>query len=87
VQFDKLITPSDGEKIGYVDEKISVPDNPIIPFIEGDGVGPDVTKAMKRVLDSAVLKAYGGKKKIVWFEIYASFQTIRSKLWNIFVLA
>jgi isocitrate dehydrogenase len=72
VQFDKLITPSDGEKIGYVDEKISVPDNPIIPFIEGDGVGPDVTKAMKRVLDSAVLKAYGGKKKIVWFEIYAS---------------
>mgnify|MGYP001587054383 CR=1 FL=1 len=72
MQFDKIIVPTDGEKIGYVDGKISVPDNPIIPFIEGDGVGPDVTKAMKRVLDSAVLKAYGGKKKIVWFEIYAS---------------
>ena len=72
MQFDKLTAPTEGEKIEAVGNRISVPDNPIIPFIEGDGVGPDVTKAMKRVLDSAVLKAYGGKKKIIWFEIYAS---------------
>ena len=72
MKFDKLTVPKDGEKIDVVDGKLCVPDKPIIPFIEGDGVGPDVTKAMIRVVDSAVSKAYGGKKKIVWFEIYAS---------------
>jgi len=72
VKFDKLTVPKDGEKIDVVDGKLCVPDKPIIPFIEGDGVGPDVTKAMIRVVDSAVSKVYGGKKKIVWFEIYAS---------------
>ncbi|HGE71930.1 TPA: isocitrate dehydrogenase (NADP(+)) [Candidatus Poribacteria bacterium] len=72
MKFDKLTVPKDGEKIDVVDGKLCVPDKPIIPFIEGDGVGPDVTKAMIRVVDSAVSKVYGGKKKIVWFEIYAS---------------
>lgn len=72
MQFDKLTIPKEGEKIDLIDGKLYVPDKPIIPFIEGDGVGPDVTKAMKRVVDSAVQKAYNGKKKIVWFEIYAS---------------
>jgi len=71
MKFDKLIVPSDGERIEF-DGKISVPDAPIIPFIEGDGVGPDVTRAMKMVVDASVLKAYSGKKSIVWFEIYAS---------------
>jgi isocitrate dehydrogenase len=71
MKFDKLIVPSNGDRIEF-DGKISVPDEPIIPFIEGDGVGPDVTRAMKMVVDASVLKAYNGKKKIVWFEIYAS---------------
>jgi len=71
MKFDKLIVPSNGDRIEF-DGKISVPDAPIIPFIEGDGVGPEVTRAMKMVVDASVLKAYGGKKSIVWFEIYAS---------------
>jgi isocitrate dehydrogenase len=70
MNFDKLTMPSDGSRIEF-DGKLSVPDVPIIPFIEGDGVGPDVTKAMKMVVEASVLKAYGGKKRIVWFEIYA----------------
>jgi len=70
MKFDKLTVPSNGSRIEF-DGKISVPDVPIIPFIEGDGVGPDVTKAMKMVVEAAVLKAYGGKRRIVWFEIYA----------------
>jgi isocitrate dehydrogenase len=70
MKFDKLTVPSDGSRIEF-DGKISVPDVPIIPFIEGDGVGPDVTKAMKMVVEASVLKAYGGKRRIVWFEIYA----------------
>ncbi len=60
-----------GEKITIQDGKLVVPDNPIIPFIEGDGIGPDITRAMKIVLDKAVEVAYGGKKKIEWKEIYA----------------
>ncbi len=72
MKFEKLTMPKEGEKIDLIDGKLCVPDNPIIPFIEGDGVGPDVTNAMIRVVDSAVSKAYNGKRKIVWFEIYAS---------------
>ncbi len=60
-----------GEKIKIENGKIVVPDNPVIPFIEGDGIGPDITNAMKIVIDGAVEKAYGGDKKIVWKEIYA----------------
>jgi isocitrate dehydrogenase len=60
-----------GEKIKIENGKIKVPDNPIIPFIEGDGIGPDITNAMKIVIDGAVEKAYDGVKKIVWKEIYA----------------
>ncbi len=60
-----------GEKIKVENNHLIVPDNPIIPFIEGDGIGPDITRAMKIVLDGAVEKAYNGKKKIEWKEIYA----------------
>ena len=60
-----------GEKIRVENNKLIVPDNPIIPFIEGDGIGPDITNAMKIVLDGAVEKAYNGEKKIEWMEIYA----------------
>ncbi|MGI6128379.1 MAG: NADP-dependent isocitrate dehydrogenase [Planifilum sp.] len=63
--------PQAGERIVVENGKLSVPDHPIIPFIEGDGTGPDIWAAAKRVLDAAVEKAYGGKKKIAWFEVFA----------------
>jgi len=71
MRYEKLVPPSEGEKITIKDGKLNVPDNPIIPFIEGDGTGPDIWRAAKMVFDAAVEKAYGGKKKVVWFEIYA----------------
>lgn len=71
VKFNKIQVPKEGEKIEVRDDKLSVPDNPIIPFIEGDGIGPDIMRASRRVWDAAVERSYGGKKKIVWCEIYA----------------
>ena len=68
----KLIPPAGGNKItADADNKLCVPDNPIIPFIEGDGIGPDIWNAAGKVFNAAVEKAYGGKKKIHWLEIYA----------------
>lgn len=67
----KITPPSQGAKITISNGKLVVPDNPIIPFIEGDGTGPDIWRASVRVLDAAVEKAYGGKRKIHWMEIYA----------------
>jgi isocitrate dehydrogenase len=75
--------PSDGEPIGYADGRIQVPDNPIVPFIEGDGTGPDIWRASVRVFDAAVEKAYGGQRRIAWMEVYAgekSFQRFDSWL-------
>jgi isocitrate dehydrogenase len=69
--YKKLIAPKEGHMITVETGKISVPDDPIIPFIEGDGTGPDIWRASQRVFDAAVTKAYGGRKKIVWFEVYA----------------
>ncbi len=63
--------PQGGAKITIENGKLQVPDNPIIPFIEGDGTGPDIWRATVRILDGAVEKAYGGKKKIHWMEIFA----------------
>ena len=63
--------PQDGEKIRVVNNKLKVPSNPIIAFIEGDGTGPDIWRASKRVFEAAVEKAFNGKKKISWMEIYA----------------
>jgi len=60
-----------GQKITIQNEKLNVPDNPVIPFIEGDGIGPDIWAAAVRVFDAAVEKAYGGKRKIEWKEVYA----------------
>jgi isocitrate dehydrogenase len=71
VSYEKLIPPSEGRKIAVKAGGLAVPDNPIIPFIEGDGIGPDIWAAANKVLDAAVAKAYGGKRKIVWFEIFA----------------
>ncbi|MDK2970966.1 MAG: isocitrate dehydrogenase [Candidatus Sumerlaeota bacterium] len=68
----KHLTPPAGEKITVrPDGSIVVPDKPIIPIIEGDGIGPDVSGAMRRIVDAAVAKAYGGKRQIVWFDVYA----------------
>src|SRR6187402_1336388 len=66
----KNLTPPTGDKITRTD-KLNVPDRPVIPFIRGDGTGPDIWAASERVLDAAVEKAYGGKKKVVWFEVFA----------------
>lgn len=69
--YQKLTPPVNGQKITSTNGKLNVPDRPIIPFIEGDGTGPDIWKASQYVLDAAVQKAYGGKKSIEWFEVYA----------------
>ncbi|WP_372718387.1 NADP-dependent isocitrate dehydrogenase [Immundisolibacter sp.] len=70
--YQKIIVPTDGTCItANADNSLKVPDRPIIPFIEGDGIGIDVTPPMIKVLDAAVAKAYGGKRSIAWMEIYA----------------
>ncbi len=70
--MSKVNVPSDGARITIsADGVLNVPNNPIIPFIEGDGIGSDITPAMRKVVDAAVAKAYGGEKKISWMEIYA----------------
>ncbi len=66
-----ITAPAGGAKITISGGKLNVPNNPIIPFIEGDGTGPDIWAASVRVLDAAVAKAYGGEKKIHWLEVYA----------------
>src|SRR6266481_1833595 len=66
----KDVAPPNGEKITRTD-RVNVPDQPIIPFIRGDGTGPDIWAASERVFDAAVKKAFGGKKKIAWFEVFA----------------
>jgi len=72
MSYDKLKTPSAGEKIVINDDKsLSVPNNPIIPFIEGDGIGPDIWRASQAVFDAAVEKTFGSEKKVEWFEVYA----------------
>ncbi|GGJ31255.1 NADP-dependent isocitrate dehydrogenase [Deinococcus roseus] len=69
--MSKIQVPTEGTKVTLQDGKLQVPNNPIIPFIEGDGTGPDIWQASVRVLDAAVEKAYNGEKKIVWMEVYA----------------
>ena len=72
MQDKHIVVPKDGTRIGInPDTSLEVPDRPIIPFIEGDGIGIDVTPAMRRVVDAAVDKAYGGKRRICWMEIYS----------------
>src|SRR5262252_1343860 len=66
-----LKPPADCAPITRHQGRLNVPDNPIIPFIEGDGTGPDIWRASVRVMDAAVEKAYGGKKKIAWLEVFA----------------
>lgn len=73
----KVVVPSDGSAIVIDDNgKLIVPNNPIVPFIRGDGIGADITPVMKKVVDAAVAKAYQGKKKIAWMEIYAGGRSV-----------
>jgi isocitrate dehydrogenase len=69
--YNGVAVPSSGKAIQYSGGEFDVPDNPIIPFIEGDGTGRDIWKASRRVFDAAVEKAYGGKRKIAWLEVFA----------------
>jgi len=69
--MDNHIKVPQGEKITMQGDVLNVPNNPIVPFVEGDGTGPDIWKASVRVLDAAVEKAYGGQRKISWMEVYA----------------
>ncbi|MEK6578697.1 MAG: isocitrate/isopropylmalate family dehydrogenase, partial [Bdellovibrionota bacterium] len=70
-QFQNLTAPTRGETITIQNGKLNVPKNPIVPFIEGDGTGPDIWRAAQAVMDAAVKKAYGGDRKIEWFEVLA----------------
>lgn len=69
--YTNINVPQDGQKITIQDGKLSIPDNPILAFIEGDGIGPDITKASLRIWDAAIQAAYGGQRKVAWMEIYA----------------
>jgi isocitrate dehydrogenase len=69
--YDNIVVPQDGQKITVEGDKLNVSDNPILAYIEGDGTGPDITRASLRIWDAAVQAAYGGQRKIAWMEIYA----------------
>jgi isocitrate dehydrogenase len=76
--YQKIQVPADGQKIGVAaNGQLNVPDRPIIPFIEGDGIGVDITPVMCRVLDAAVAKAYGAERQLVWMEIFAGEKATR----------
>lgn len=69
--YDKIVVPQDGQKITIQGNKLNVPDHPILAFIEGDGIGPDITRASLRIWDAAIQAAYGDQRKVAWMEIYA----------------
>src|SRR5579863_3554295 len=73
----KDVTPPAGAKITKTGPNLTVPDNPIIPFIRGDGTGPDIWAGAVRVLEASVEKAYAGKRKISWFEVYAGEESFK----------
>ena len=68
--YQHVVIPEGGEKISVRDGKLHVSDNPIVGYVEGDGIGPDITSACLRVWDAAVAKAYGDKRKVHWCELY-----------------
>ena len=75
--YNGIAVPADGQAIGYANGKFTVPDHPVIPYIEGDGTGRDIWKASERVFDAAVEKAYGGKRAVKWFEVLAGEKAYR----------
>jgi isocitrate dehydrogenase len=80
--YNGITVPIDGKAIGYSNGALQVPDNPIVPFIEGDGTGRDIWKASRRVFDAAVAKAYGGNRHVAWFEVFAGEKAFKTfKQW------
>ena len=77
MSFDKIIVPEGGKKITATNGVLNVPDNPILMFIEGDGIGYDIMTASKRIWDAAIEKAYGGNRKVAWMEIYSGEKPLR----------
>src|ERR1700758_5622733 len=71
------VTPPSGGKITSAAGRLNVPDNPILPFIRGDGTGPDIWAASVRVFDAAVAKAYGGRRKVAWHEVFAGEESFK----------
>ncbi len=71
MSFEHVIVPQDGQPITFENNQLHIPDHPIIAFIEGDGIGRDIMTASKRIWDAAIEKAYGGKRRVAWMEIYA----------------
>jgi len=78
--YNGKAVPSEGKPIGYGGGELQVPDTPIIPFIEGDGTGRDIWKASRRVFDAAVEHAYGGKRRVAWFEVFAGEKASRRSM-------
>ena len=77
--YDKITVPTDGDKIVVNDDSsLTVPDRPIIPYIEGDGIGVDITPVMRKVVDAAVEKAYGDRRGIQWMEVYAGEKAVKT---------
>lgn len=77
--YDKIAVPAEGEKITVNEDfSLTVPDRPIIPYIEGDGIGVDITPVMRKVVDAAVAKAYGGKRQIQWMEVFAGEKAVKT---------
>ena len=80
--YNGVAVPSDGNAITFSGGKFNVPDSPIVPFIEGDGTGRDIWKASQRVFDAAVKKAYGGKRRVAWYEVFAGEKAFKKfKTW------
>src|SRR3990172_4099922 len=78
MSYDKLTPPAKGAKVRIAaDGSLAVPNNPVIPCIEGDGIGVDITPVMKHVVDAAVRKAYRGDRAIVWFEVFAGEKAVK----------
>jgi isocitrate dehydrogenase len=77
VNFEHIVVPDEGEPITVENGQLNISNTPIIPFIEGDGIGPDIMRASKRIWDAAVEAAYGGQRRIVWMEIYAGEKAAR----------
>jgi len=74
--YDQIIPPADGASITTVNNELNVPDNPIIPFLRGDGIGIDIWPATQHVIDAAVARAYSGKRRIAWFKVYAGDEAV-----------
>jgi isocitrate dehydrogenase len=77
IRFEKINPPLEGERISVVDGQLGMPNHPIIPIIIGDGIGPDITRTAKKVLASAIELAYGGSRRIVWFDVPAGEESLK----------